>query len=429
MTNLPEKFLSRMRVQLGGDYDKYISSYGSHAQKGLHLRRGAPAADIPVTPIYALDNCYHTDQLNLGKHIYHAAGLYYMQEPSAMLPALSCDIPKDARILDMCAAPGGKTSQLALRASSGLVVANEYDRARAAVLRENVVRMGYDNVAVVNMFPDHIAHSLPGYFDVVMVDAPCSGEGMFRKNPAAADEWSVEHVLACARRQKEIVKSAAACLRTGGTLIYSTCTFAPEEDEEVAEYITSLGFAPVPVNPDIAALGKAAGSGVKFYPHIFGEGQFVAVFSKTAASVRPNLKIKAVQPGALALRRLSEIMDISGLTVRAQGDILYSALAELPPPFDFAARLGQVERDGRITPAHSLFRAYGARVHNSVEVSEADAQKYLRGEELSLSANNGWGCIKYAGYPLGGYKASAGKLKNHYPKALRLTTAICPLRK
>lgn len=177
-----------------------------------------------------------------------------------MLPVSALDVPEGARVLDMCASPGGKSSQLACALRGGLLVSNEIDRSRAEILRENIVRMGYDNVTVLSMRPDRIASLFGGFFDVVVVDAPCSGEGMIRKEPQVLRDLTDAGIRACASRQRSILESAAACLREGGTLLYSTCTFAPEEDEDNAEYILSLGFETLPVPPEIASEGRKRGS-------------------------------------------------------------------------------------------------------------------------------------------------------------------------
>lgn len=413
-----------MRGMLGSRAHAFFASYDAMPEKALHLNTlkcgGGVVEKLGLSPLFDFpSNGFKVTQQGLGRHPYHAAGLYYMQEPSAMLPALAVDIPQGASVLDMCAAPGGKTSQLACAlGGEGLIVANEYDRARAATLKENVTRMGYTNVAVVNMFAGRIATALPGYFDVAVVDAPCSGEGMFRKNPDAAREWSEAHVAACARRQKEIAASAAACLKTGGLMIYSTCTFAPEEDEEVVKEILSLGFELVPAKKAIAALGVDTGFGIKYYPHLFGEGQFAAVLQKTGGAQAAGIKTGHKPAPRETLRRLSDIIDINGLDIAENNGIVYTALP-LPAPFDFAVKLGTVEKDGRITPAHSLFAAYGDRCRKIADVDITAAERYMKGEELDTKTANGWGCLKVDGYALGGYKSAGGKLKNHYPKALR----------
>ena len=462
---LPEKFKERMKAMLGASYADFIASYDNATSRGLHINTIKCGENelngFGLSPL--LDNCkyvretkpgknssgvgkmrfraegsvqkvhdrsagsgFHAAheefvQFGLGAHPYHAAGLYYMQEPSAMMPALAFDMPKGARVLDMCAAPGGKTSQLGIAlGGEGLLVANEYDRSRANVLKENVTRMGYTNVAVVNMFPARLAETLRGYFDVVVVDAPCSGEGMFRKNPDAVREWSVGQTEACARRQAEIVLSAAACLKTGGLLVYSTCTFSEDEDEDIVRYILTLGFDLLPVKKEVAVLGIDTGLGVKFFPHIFGEGQFTAVCVKTAHESPCVVKSSYRASARPQTDALSKIIDTSGLEIAVYGDILYSPLS-LPAPFDFGVKLGKTEKDGRVTPAHNLFTAFGSRARNFVEVSEDEARAYMRGEELSAASENGWGCIKINGHPLGGYKASSNSLKNHYPKGLRLS--------
>ena len=241
---LPLGFTDRMHRLLGAEYPAFLASYDKPRRPALRVNPlrldGIPDGVRALLPFLAervpftADGWYYPDDpaLRPGRHPYHEAGLYYIQEASAMIPAALCPPRPGERVLDLCAAPGGKATQLAgaLR-GQGLLVANEIHPGRAAVLSGNIERMGIPNALVLNMEPQALAERFPGFFDRIVVDAPCSGEGMFRKEPQAVQMWSPENIALCAARQAEILRAAARMLAPGGTIVYSTCTFAPEEDE------------------------------------------------------------------------------------------------------------------------------------------------------------------------------------------------------
>lgn len=434
MIDLPEKFIRKMGAILGENLDDYLASLSLEPAKGLHINtvKCAPSAvDGEVGGLTGLPFAVNCRRVSVGarptRHPYYAAGLYYMQEPSAMLPVAALGgLPENAKVLDMCAAPGGKTSMLACAlGGKGLLVANEIERSRASVLRENIVRLGYDNTVVTNMRPDGIASAFGGYFDVVVVDAPCSGEGMMRKEDEAAKNWSEANVRACAARQKEIAKSADACLKEGGTLLYSTCTFSPEEDEEVAEFIISLGYEALEPPAAVVDRGVKCGAGYKFFPHLFdGEGQYFCLFRKTSAGAAPvRLKKSYARASAAEIRAVSEILDVSGLSVAKKDDMLFvPALWHDSPCLTNGVMLGRLEK-GRFVPAHQLFTAMQSRLNSIVDLPLGDAriEAYLGGAEIEGDAR-GYVGVAAGGYVLGGGKGSGGVIKNHYPKGLRIIT-------
>ena len=241
---LPQEFLERMENMLGEEYPAFLKSYDIARYQALRLnpQKGDDASFLNRM-VFSLERVpwaehgyYYTAQDTPGKHPYHEAGVYYIQEPSAMAPAayLTRQMADGAgeRILDLCAAPGGKSTQIAAAmAGRGILISNEIHPARAKILSENIERMGIANAVVTNETPQRLAEHFSEYFTRIMVDAPCSGEGMFRKNEEACEQWSTQNVELCADRQDEILDCAASMLAGGGRLVYSTCTFAPAEDE------------------------------------------------------------------------------------------------------------------------------------------------------------------------------------------------------
>ena len=283
---LPEKFLARMQQQLGDEYDEYLRSL--QRPRAVALRFNPLKGDIPVLPFVGEPvpwepmGYYYDPDSRPGLHPYHEAGVYYLQEASAMASAALLEPQPGEIILDLCAAPGGKSTQIAGRMQGkGLLVSNEINQKRAKVLSRNIERLGIGNAVVTGEAPAALADRFPGFFHRIMVDAPCSGEGMFRKEEAAITDWSEENVEMCARRQAEILDCAAVMLRPGGRLVYSTCTFAPQEDEEAVEAFLARHpeFEAEPVN---APWFQESRPGMyRLWPHkLLGEGHFAAVLRK-----------------------------------------------------------------------------------------------------------------------------------------------------
>ncbi len=447
-----------MQRRLGDDYPAFLASYERPPYKALRVNtlKLSPEEFVRIAPQDFLlgervgESGFYTEAERLGAHPYHFMGLYYMQEPSAMavgeLAGEQC-----GRVLDLCAAPGGKTTHVAQKmAGGGVLIANEIDFARAKILSENVERMGIRNCAVISASPETVAEKFPAYFDLVLADAPCSGEGMFKKEPTAIPEWSEENVMMCAARQKKILDCAAETVCAGGRLIYSTCTFSEEEDEwQVEEFLAR--------HPDFTLKEQR-----KLYPHEFkGEGHFMAVMERTPtplppstggggegasapprhpersegspqtkSSCRPRLKPFPIRRDPAAERAFSAFCaDLFGESLR--GDIhtladgrMYLVPAGMP---DLAGvhlvRLGVAlgEWDGKnFKPAHALAIAFGDRAKKKIPLSEEEAKKFLHGETLSRGVGNGWYVLCLDGYPLGLGKAVNGIVKNHFPKGSRL---------
>ncbi|MCI3923081.1 RsmF rRNA methyltransferase first C-terminal domain-containing protein [Paenibacillus sp. TRM 82003] len=451
---LPEAFVGKMRWLLDAEADLLIASYEKPKASGLRLNplkidAGAFAArwPHPLEPVpWCRTGFYYEEDAAPGRHPYHAAGLYYIQEPSAMYPAEALDAVPGERVLDLCAAPGGKTTHIggALK-GRGLLIANEYEAKRAKALSENVERLGLTNCLVTNETPERLAARFPGFFDRILVDAPCSGEGMFRKDPEAASYWSERHVAACARTQADVLDAAYAMLREGGVLVYSTCTFSPEENELAIEALLArypdLELLPMPqiggVSPGVpgwsASGDERLTATTRLWPHrLRGEGHFAAKLRKRAATAPWSGKTAAgnaaKQPLALyrdfERRALREPMDGTFLL---HGTQLYLVPEEAPDVSGLRVvrpglHLGEAKKD-RFEPNHALALALPperfAATFELLEAGERAADAYLRGETLPGTGDRGWLAMTYGGFPLGWGKEAKGTIKNFYPKGLR----------
>ena len=465
---LPEAFKERMAAQLGAEYDEFISAYEMPPVRGLRINTLKIAKErfIELCPwktkqSKTLDEglILLEDVPHIGSHPYHIAGLFYVQEPSAMSVIEAADIKPGMHVLDLCAAPGGKSGGAAARLNgSGFLLSNEIVPARAKQLARNLERLGVVNAAVTSAHPDAIAEALPRFFDRVIVDAPCSGEGMFRKDDTAIAEWSIEHVVSCASRQKSILESAEKCVAGGGKLIYSTCTFSPDENEGVIEAFLSE-------HSEYSLLSQH-----RLYPHICaGEGHFVAVLEKQGGSHRDCGAFSAIKPSlggnndpalsrkpskrdgaSLELAPLSAEQKriasdfLSGVCILEDDcfpfDSLYALNGRLLfVPFDIppavlklrtvslGVEIGEFIK-GRLKPSHTFFMAaHGFNYRNRIElsISSSELAAFLRGE--TLEANSALDiCGEYSRYlpvccgsfPVGFGKLSDGVIKNHLPKGL-----------
>jgi len=449
----PKDFTAREKALLGDRFEELYTYATAQPARGVTVNTlrctpdwFAAHTDFAAEPSKFCRTAFTTAaDFRPGRHPWHHAGLLYAQEPSASAPAALLDVRPGMWVADLCAAPGGKTSQLAAALQGqGLLLANEFVAARAEILRQNLERMGVTNAVITNEDTASLAKALPGQFDRVLVDAPCSGEGMFRKEAVAAAQHSDALVAHCAELGAEILENAAALLAPGGVLVYSTCTFAPAEDEaQIAAFLarhpeftlcdlSGCGFGR-PGEENRAPAGFAAGCCRRIWPADGGEGHFMAKLQKAADAEAPSSpKVKppkAVKPPvewlefakayfpALASRPLagagewlllpapgSEGLNIAKLRVVRGGVLAGSVLKK------------------RFQPAHALFMAYGADCTNREELTLADPRTaaWLRGEEIdAVTAQNGWCAVLVDGFPLGGGKVSGGRIKNHYPKGLR----------
>ena len=427
---LPEAFLQRMEAQLGSEYPAFLESL--ERPRAVALRFNPMKGERPVLPFVGApvpwepEGFYYDPETRPGLHVYHEAGVYYLQEASAMAPVALLDPKPGERVCDLCAAPGGKTTQIAGRMlGRGFLVCNEINPKRAKILSRNIERMGVANALVTNEHPETLASRFPGFFDRVLVDAPCSGEGMFRKEEAAVTDWSQETVQMCARRQREILDSAARLVRPGGRLVYSTCTFAPEEDEEtVAAFLKAHPeFTPEPVEAPWFVPGENAS--YRMWPHkLLGEGHFAAVLRKTQGE---SGEVPAC-PGEKcpkAWESFAKELDITLPEGKAVpfGQSLYWAPMELPELNRLKVlrpglELG-TERKGRFEPAHALaLWLKTCAVAESFPPESPEMKAYLHGDVVP-SGKKGWCLVQAGGYAIGWGKGDGSVLKNHYPKGLR----------
>ena len=427
---LPEAFLERVKHQLGEEYEDFLRSLERPRAVALRynpLKGEAPALPFVREPVpWEPMGFYYDPDSRPGLHVYHEAGVYYLQEASAMAPVALLAPQPGEKICDLCSAPGGKTTQIAGRMmGKGFLLCNEYSPKRAKILSRNIERMAVSNALVTNETVDRLAARFPGFFDRVLVDAPCSGEGMFRKEEAAVTDWSQETVEMCARRQAEILDSAAKMVRPGGRLVYSTCTFAPEEDELAVEEFLQAHPEFQPEILDAPWFVSVPNGGHRLWPHkLLGEGHFAAVLKKISGEegeLSPMAGEKLPKEWQTFAKELGITLP-PGKAV-SFGTNLFWAPEELPDLKKLKVlrpglELGEVKK-GRFEPAHALalwLRDCANAV--SFDPDSAEMKAYLHGEVLPCSLQ-GWCLVKAGNFSIGWGKADKTQLKNHYPKGLR----------
>ena len=450
---IPSQFLERMKNYLDAPaFEAFCQALEAAPVRAFRTNtdkttdeRLLPLLPFPAAPLPFAPHAYYATDDKIGAHPAHHAGMLYMQDPGAISTVAALSMEKGLRVLDLCAAPGGKSTQLAgAIGKEGVLVSNEYVTARARILQGNVERMGLTNTVVTNLDSAALADFYGSYFDLVVVDAPCSGEGMLRKYEAAAQEWSEENVALCATRQREILQNAAKCVAPGGRLLYATCTWSLAENEENVAWLldTFRDFRLLPVADSVVAVtadgisqnGKDLSACRRFYPHISpGEGQFIALFARegggTSALPKKNHLIPLTRAeNATVTAFFKETMQKmpEGIPCRLGDKVFLAPSVPLPPRGVFAAGVcvGTLLK-GRLEPHHQFYSAYGADFKRILPLASTDARigKYLAGEEIDapelLDTKNGYAAVLFEGAPLGGGKHVAGRLKNHYPKGLR----------
>lgn len=478
MMNLPIEFEKKMKAFLGDEWDDFLYSYDNNRFQALRfntlkvqsqeermriLKVLGISSDKRVS--WANEAYYFDENVRPGKHPYHEMGLYYIQEPSAMSAAALLAPKPGMRVLDLCAAPGGKSTQLATYlGDSGLLVSNEINTQRSRILSQNIERMGIKNAIVTNEDSFVLASHFPGFFNAIQVDAPCSGEGMFRKLPEAIEQWSMENVAICAARQKEILDNAAVMLKPGGVIVYSTCTFSREENEDVIEYFLER-------HPDFTLEEME-----RFWPHkVDGEGHFVAKLvrrgsvnefdadydvcedscnkvedtglkadRKTKKNKNSKNRKNETKPALTKenMKLLTEFLDETisedmAAWIKNSRLVMFGEQLYRLPDMEVDIKGLKVQRAGlhigefkkqRFEPSHSLALALKlSEAKNVVKLTWDDPQTtgFFNGQSVMLSdeqtaeCKKGWALVCVDGYTAGWGKVNGTQVKNHYPKGLR----------
>lgn len=478
MMNLPIEFEKKMKAFLGNEWDDFLYSYDNNRFQALRfntLKVQSPEERMRILRVlgissdkrvsWANEAYYFDENVRPGKHPYHEMGLYYIQEPSAMSAAALLAPKPGMRVLDLCAAPGGKSTQLATYlGDSGLLVSNEINTQRSRILSQNIERMGIKNAIVTNEDSFVLASHFPGFFNAIQVDAPCSGEGMFRKLPEAIEQWSMENVAICAARQKEILDNAAVMLKPGGVIVYSTCTFSKEENENVIEYFLER-------HPDFTLEEME-----RFWPHkVDGEGHFVAKLvrrgsvnelgadydvcedscnkvedtglkadRKTKKNKNSKNRKNETKPALTKenMKLLTEFLDETisedmAAWIKNSRLVMFGEQLYRLPDMEVDIKGLKVQRAGlhigefkkqRFEPSHSLALALKlSEAKNVVKLTWDDPQTtgFFNGQSVMLSdeqtaeCKKGWALVCVDGYTAGWGKVNGTQVKNHYPKGLR----------
>lgn len=458
--NLPIEFEKKMKAFLGNEWDDFLYSYDNNRFQALRfntLKVQSPEERMRILKTLKIssdkkvswaDEAYYFDEnVRPGKHPYHEMGLYYIQEPSAMSAAALLAPKPGMRVLDLCAAPGGKSTQLATYlGDSGLLVSNEINTQRSRILSQNIERMGIKNAIVTNEDSFVLASHFPGFFNAIQVDAPCSGEGMFRKLPEAIEQWSLENVAICAARQKEILDNAAVMLKPGGVIVYSTCTFSKEENEDVIEYFLER-------HPDFTLEEME-----RFWPHkVDGEGHFVAKLvrrgcvdtelkadRKTKKNKNSKNRKNETKPALTKenMKLLSEFLDETisedmAAWIKNSRLVMFGEQLYRLPDMEVDIKGLKVQRAGlhigefkkqRFEPSHSLALALKLNdaknlvkltCDNPQAIGFFNGQSVMLSDEQAAECKKGWALVCVDGYPAGWGKVNGVQVKNHYPKGLR----------
>lgn len=450
MKQLPEEFVVRMKALLGSDFSLYEQAVNSAPVRAYRVNTNkisvsdfVKTGQLTGERVPYCDTAFYLSEDKIGSHPFFHAGMIYVQEPAAMMPVECIDIEPDWCVLDMCASPGGKSSQIRNKLNeNGVLVSNEIVPSRCKTLTGNIERMGFRNTVTTCLDTDRLSSAFPKAFDLVTVDAPCSGEGMFRKDDTAISEWSYANVLKCAERQKAILENAVKCVKDGGTILYATCTFSLEENEMVVDSFLQNHpeFELVRVRSSVE---ETTCDGIefdgcrtenikfcrRFYPHTGkGEGQFAAVLKSRLDKQPPynsNDNRKSKQDPDV-LKFMSDILadfDPSHIIKNKDTPVYFTPDFYVPDKtaFSLGVTIGE-KRKGYIQPHHQLFSALGHKFKRQIELplDSDELLKFLKGESFNCQCENGWAAVTVCGCTLGGVKVVSGVAKNHYPKGLRL---------
>lgn len=437
MISLPIEFKRQIEEMLGDEAPHFFACMDEGASLALRLNPARPDA-AQIAEKYTDGNVpwekngfYLKEGTRPGAGIAHVAGAFYLQEASAMVSVAVLQPQPGERILDLCAAPGGKTTQIAAALQGeGLLISNEPEPSRAKVLAANLERMGVRNAAVVNAYPDALAKRWKESFDAILCDAPCSGEGMFRRDPESRTQWNPASPAGCAKRQAEILDRAAEMLRPGGRMVYSTCTFNRNENEETIEAFLERHPDFSYEDFELLEVGKSSKGCIRIWPHhVRGDGHFAARLRKTGEKELPDLPVHRIEKADLRLieqmeKEICRLPEELKRRIMRSGDYLYAIPAQCPDTKGLkvvspGVRLMRIGKN-YIEPEHALAMALGSGdALRRMELDDRQAVRYLSGEALECGDARGWTQICWHGMPLGWGKASNGQMKNHLPKALR----------
>lgn len=413
------KYLSKNEIDL------LLKSFSDEEKKAVYLNLNKCSKtdflklfpDLKKHPVVDNGFLFNKNTYELGKKIYHEQGMYYIQEPSAMLVANFLDPKPGEIVLDLCAAPGGKTIQSALKMQNkGLIIANDLSKSRANILLSNVERMGITNTIVTSLdFKNH-CNKFSNYFDKIILDAPCSGSGMFRKLDTMKDDWTYEKVLKNAAIQKELILMCYSMLKDGGTMVYSTCSYSYEEDEEIIEYLLSKTDAKLVNIPTFNGefRSPAYKETVHLFPsHFEGEGHYIALIKKPGKLI----------PTKLESYELTRQIKSKGISKETNTFIVPG---KLPENFiDLALRPGlfkETQINGKIIPSHHF--SHASNGENLIELTKEEVIKFVKGETINKKHPDGYFFVSYLGINIGVVYVLNNVLKNYYPKGLRFNASI-----
>ena len=451
---LPVLFKDKMKKLLGDEYEAYLESYTKPKYQGIRVntlkvkeedwKQLNPFMNLEEVP-WCKEGYYYEEPNRPGKHPFYHAGLYYMQEPSAMAPGAYIPIEEGDKVLDLCAAPGGKSTQVAAKLrQTGLLVSNDISASRTQALVKNLENFGVRNSIITNETPERLAAKLPGYFDKILIDAPCSGEGMFRKDEGAIKSWETHGVEHCCGLQRDILEDAYTMLKEDGMILYSTCTFSPEENEGmIQEFLNKHPQSQVvqltPVggilkgHPEWTEGGASMLEGaLRLWPHhLKGEGHFVCLIQKKepVQDETKRLVFKKCIKDIPLLKEFIEtytFMDLHTPVIEIKEKV-YLGIEDAPDLSGLRVvrsgmLLGEL-KNKRFEPAHALSIAYPKEMFKhyiNLELDDVNVLKYLKGETLLIDSVKGYHVIGVLGYPLGWVKSNNGTLKNQYPPHWRM---------
>ena len=413
-----EKYLSSEEIE------KLVNSFNFKDEHSLLLNTKKMSAEkfkeyfpnIEQHPFVDNGFYYNKDEYDLGKNFFHEMGVYYLQEPSAMIvSSLLNPLPGDI-VLDMCAAPGGKAVQAALRMENqGVIIANDLSKSRTGILLNNIERMGISNTIITNNDFTNISHQYTNYFDKIILDAPCSGSGMFRKDERMLEDWSYQKVIKNAEIQKQLIIHAFDMLKQGGVLIYSTCSYSYEEDEEVVQYLLEnkdeATLLDIPDNPSFYK--SKANIGIHLFPFLFrGEGHYICLISKGQVAAKTPQKVYKKSINAIKNGYLQQF-----------GDTLFAIPVEVKTKgmniIRFGVKISTIKGKDEIYSYHLSHCIENCT--RALDLLDSSACADTKGEQISLNANaeNGIIFLTYKNIPFATSKIVNGSLKNHYPIYLR----------